>query len=84
MVYQDPAHIMTLRTFTEFPTPLLSNAFSLPSTMSVITQEAKIILAIKAIRISKKLSRRKAAKLYNIPESSLRLRMNGHVPLLER
>jgi len=52
--------------------------------MSVITQEARIILAIEAIRISKKLSRRKAAKIYKVPESSLRLRMNGHLPLPER
>ena len=52
--------------------------------MSVITQEARIILAIEAIRISKKLSRRKAAKIYKVPESSLRLRMNGHLPLSKR
>jgi hypothetical protein len=52
--------------------------------MSVVTQEARIILAIEAIRTSKNLSRRKAAKLYRVPESSLRLRMNGHLSLLER
>ena len=52
--------------------------------MSVITKEAKIILAIEAIRMSRKLSRRAAAKLYKVPESSLRLRMNGHLPLPER
>ena len=52
--------------------------------MLVQTQEARIILAIEAIRMSKKLSRRAAAKLYNVPESSLRLRMNGHSTLYER
>ena len=52
--------------------------------MSVVTQEARIILAIEAIRTSKKLSRRKAAEIYKVPESSLRLRMNGHLPLSER
>ena len=52
--------------------------------MSVITQESKIILAIEAIRTSKKLSRRKAAKLYEVPFSTLNDRMNGHLPLLER
>src|SRR3984957_11195412 len=52
--------------------------------MLVETQEARIILAIEAIRMSKKLSRREAAKLYNVPESSLRLRMNGHSTLRER
>jgi helix-turn-helix, Psq domain len=46
--------------------------------MQIQTSEARIILAIEAIRTSrKKLSRRKAAKIYNVPESSLRLRMNG-------
>ena len=52
--------------------------------MSVQTQEARIILAIEAIRTSKKLSRRKAAKIYEVPESTLRLRMNGSTPLSER
>ncbi|KFY19868.1 hypothetical protein V493_07812, partial [Pseudogymnoascus sp. VKM F-4281 (FW-2241)] len=52
--------------------------------MSVITKEAKINLAIEAIRTSRNLSRRAAAKLYKVPESSLRLRMNGHLPLPER
>ena len=52
--------------------------------MSVQTQEARIILAIKAIRTSKKLSRRKAIKIYEVPESTLRLRMNGSTPLPKR
>ena len=46
--------------------------------MSVQTQEARIILAIEAIRISKKLSRRKAVIIYEVPESILRLRINGY------
>ena len=52
--------------------------------MSVITKEAKIILAIEAIRTSKRLSRRKAAKLCGVPFSTLNDRMNGHLPLPER
>ena len=52
--------------------------------MSVQTQEARIILAIEAIRISKKLSRRKAAKIYEVPETTLRDRMNGRTTLPER
>jgi len=52
--------------------------------MPVQTQEARIILAIEAIRTSKKLSRRKAAKIYEVPESTLRLRMNGSTSLPER
>ena len=49
--------------------------------MSVITQEAKIILAIEAIRTSKKLSRRKVTKLYQVPFSTLNGRMNGRTTL---
>ena len=45
--------------------------------MSVHTREGRIILAIEAIRTSKNLSRRQAAKTYNVPESSLCDRMNG-------
>jgi hypothetical protein len=52
--------------------------------MEVQTQEARIILAIEAIRISKKLSRRSTTKIYKVPESTLRLRINGHTSLHER
>ncbi len=52
--------------------------------MSIQTQEARIILAIEAIRTSKKLSRRKAAKLYNIPLSTLCDRMNGRTAITEQ
>ena len=48
--------------------------------MSVQTQEARVILAIEAIRTTKKLSRRHAAKIYNVPETTLRDRMNGVTP----
>jgi hypothetical protein len=52
--------------------------------MSVQTQEARILLAIKAIQTSKqKLSRRAAAKIYTVPESTLRLRMNSATPINE-
>jgi hypothetical protein len=47
---------MTSDTLTKFPTPFIPYVFSPPSIMSVITQEAKIILVIEAIRTSKKLS----------------------------
>ncbi len=52
--------------------------------MSVQTQEARIILAIEAIRTSKKLSRRKAAKIYEVPESTLRDRINGRTTVPKR
>src|SRR5450432_3844155 len=45
--------------------------------MEVYTKEARIILAIEAIRTSRKLSCRKAAKIYNVSHSTLSDRMNG-------
>jgi len=51
--------------------------FSQQLQISVQTQEAQIILAIEAIQISKKLSCRKAAKIYKVPETMLRNRING-------
>jgi hypothetical protein len=51
--------------------------------METQTQEARIILAIETIRTSKKLSRRAAAKIYNIPETTLRDRMTGRTPRRE-
>ena len=52
--------------------------------MQIQTQEARIILAIEAIRTSKKLSCRTAAKIYLVPETTLRFRMKGRTPLHER
>ena len=52
--------------------------------MSVQTQETRIILAIEAIRTSRKMSRRHAAKIYNVPETSLRNRMNRITPKAEK
>jgi hypothetical protein len=51
--------------------------------MEMQTQEARIILAIEAIRLSKKLSYRSAAKIYKVPESTLRYRINGRTPRTE-
>jgi transcriptional regulator with XRE-family HTH domain len=48
--------------------------------MQIQTNEARIILAIKAIRSSRKISRRKAAKMYDIPKTTLRARMTGRPP----
>lgn len=45
--------------------------------MKTQNKETRIILAIQTIQSSKKLNRRSAAKLYNIPESTLRDRMAG-------
>jgi hypothetical protein len=52
--------------------------------MSVHTQEARIILAIEAIRTTKKHTRLRAAKIYNVPYSTLTGRMNGRTDIRER
>jgi hypothetical protein len=46
-------------------------------------KENRINLAVQAIQRDKKLSRRRAAQLYNVPESTLRDRMNGKTPKAE-
>ena len=51
--------------------------------MEIHTQEARIILAIEAIQSSQKLSRRCAAKIYNVSETTLRRRMAGITPRSE-
>jgi hypothetical protein len=45
--------------------------------MPIHDQEARIIIATEAIRTSKRISCRKAAIIYNVPESTLRARING-------
>ena len=45
--------------------------------MSPTLKEARVILALEAIRNDEKLSLRAAAKLYDIPESTLRSRRAG-------
>src|ERR1700743_757232 len=52
--------------------------------MSVLTKESKVILPIQAIRTSKKMTIRRAAKTYDVPESSVRLRMKGTTSFADR
>jgi hypothetical protein len=51
--------------------------------MPVQTQEARIILAIEAIRTTKKMSIRRAAQTYDVPKSTLIARMKGRVAKAE-
>jgi hypothetical protein len=51
--------------------------------MEVQTKEARIILAIEAIRLSRKISCRSAAKHFNVPESTIRDRIAGRTPRFE-
>jgi hypothetical protein len=49
--------------------------------MQVQTQETRIIIAIEALQTSKqKLSRRKAASIYKIPENIFRNRITSRTP----
>src|SRR5450432_4690838 len=52
--------------------------------MSIQTQEARIILAIEAIRTSQKLTLTATAKIYDIPRSTLRDRMKGRTTIHDR
>jgi hypothetical protein len=52
--------------------------------MPIQTQEARIILAIKAIRSSKKINRSNAAKIYDILYSTLTNRINSRTPIYKR
>ncbi|KFZ18714.1 hypothetical protein V502_03982, partial [Pseudogymnoascus sp. VKM F-4520 (FW-2644)] len=52
--------------------------------MPVQTKEASILLAIQALQTTQNLSVQKAAKLYNVPETSLRTRIKGRKPMAER
>jgi len=45
--------------------------------MEIQTQEAQIILVIKAIRISKKLSHYSTTKIYKVPKTILRYRITS-------
>lgn len=58
---------------------LLHAIFS-QSRMPIQIKEVRVILAIEAIRFSRKLSRRATAKLYNVPETTIRDRMNDVIP----
>jgi hypothetical protein len=51
--------------------------------MEVHTQEARILLAIEAIRSSRKISRRSAVKIYQVPYTTLSERMAGISPRTE-
>jgi hypothetical protein len=48
--------------------------------MEIQTKEARIILAIKAIRLSKIINTRTAAKLYKVPRTIFRDRITSRTP----
>ncbi len=52
--------------------------------MSALSKKTRITLAIEAIRTTKKMSIRRTAKTYDLPESSLRDRIKDITPLTER
>jgi hypothetical protein len=45
--------------------------------MAVLSKESRVLLAIEAIRSTPRMSIRSAAKAYDLPEASIRHRMNG-------
>jgi hypothetical protein len=66
VVYHRADHITERITFPHLITLKLQHAFSQLFNIEIQTQEARIILAIEAIRSSKKLSKRYIAKIYKI------------------
>jgi len=80
VVYQ---HVVNISMPLIFPTAhhfKLWHAFSLQPPMEAQTEEARIILAIEAIRSSKKINRHKAVELYRVPYSTLTNRINSRPP----
>jgi hypothetical protein len=77
VVYQRVAHITEWLTFPHPTAYKLQHAFFQLFIMEIQTQEARIILAIKAIRSSKKLSQRSTAKIYKVPQKTLSNRIAG-------
>ena len=51
--------------------------------MNSQSQEARILLAIQAIRTNQEMSIRRAAKTYDVPQTTLRDRMKGCTPKAE-
>ncbi len=65
-------------------TSLHQTPFLYTREMSILSKETRIILAIEAIHITKKMSIRRAIKTYDLLESSFCDRMKGMIPLIER
>jgi hypothetical protein len=86
VVYQYLVNISTSwisvpRDFPRFFLPLtLTRDFSI-TIILIQTQEARIILAIKAIRLSKKINRSNTTKIYDILYSILTDRINSRTPI---
>jgi hypothetical protein len=77
VVYQRAGHITERATFPHFPTSSLKHVFSLTLIMQIQTNKARIILVIKVVRSSSKISIRRAATLYKIPRSSFGYKLAG-------
>ena len=58
--------------------------YTIPTIISINTLEGRIILAIEAIRTTKKMNITRASKLYNVPRTSLRNRIAGRAPIAKR
>jgi hypothetical protein len=77
VVYHQADHITKRITFP-YPTTLkLQHAFSQLFNIEIQTQETRIILAIKAIRSSKKLSKCRVVKIYKILYAILSYRITS-------
>ena len=80
MIHNRAAHTIESRTFVRVTTSLSLINIPPQQIMALQSQESQIILAIQALQSDEKLSRRKAAAIYSVPETTLRDRMNGRTP----
>ncbi len=85
MVHQCATYISARRTF-HLHYHLLNQLLhdNIPYKMSVLTKEGRIILAIEAIRTTKKMSIQCTAKTYEVPEAIFCHRIKGRVAIFEK
>ena len=77
MVHHRVAHTIESRTFAWHLTFHLKYLFTRYLNINSFSQKRRIILAIQAIQNNQNLSRRQAAKIYEVPETTLHDRISG-------
>jgi hypothetical protein len=66
-----------MRTFAKTTPQSTTRQMSQQLDLELLSREDRVILALQAIKLDKSISRRRAASLYNVHESTLRNRHTG-------